>query len=59
MVLDRYLAKTVISGCLLASFVMLSIFAFVDFIAQLNDVGKGDYGVLQAIVFVLFRLPQR
>ncbi len=59
MVLDRYLAKTVISGCLLAGFVMLSIFAFVDFIAQLNDVGKGDYGVLQAIVFVLLRLPQR
>ena len=38
---------------------MLSIFAFVDFVAQLNDVGKGDYGVLEAAVFVLFRLPQR
>ena len=59
LVLDRYIAKTVISGCLLASFVMLSIFAFVDFIAQLNDVGKGDYGALQAAVFVLLRLPQR
>jgi lipopolysaccharide export system permease protein len=59
LVLDRYIAKTVISGCLLASFVMLSIFAFVDFIAQLKDVGQGDYGTLQAIVFVLLRLPQR
>ncbi len=59
MVLDRYIAKTVISGCILASFVMLSIFAFVDFIGQLSDVGKGDYGVLQATVFVLLRLPQR
>lgn len=59
MVLDRYIAKTVISGCLLACFVMLSIFAFVDFVAQLNDVGKGDYGALQAAVFVLLRLPQR
>ncbi len=59
MVLDRYIAKTVITGCILASFVMLSIFAFVDFIAQLDDVGKGDYGLLQAAVFVLFRLPQR
>ena len=59
MVLDRYIAKTVISGCLLASFVMLSIFVFVDFIAQLPDVGMGDYGALQAVVFVLLRLPQR
>jgi len=59
MVLDRYIAKSVISGCLLAGFVMLSIFAFVDYIAQLSDVGKGDYGPLQAAVYVLFRLPQR
>lgn len=59
MVLDRYIAKTVISGCLLASFVMLSIFAFVDFISQLSDVGKGDYGAIEAAVYVLFRLPQR
>lgn len=59
MVLDRYIAKTVVSGCVLASFVMLSIFAFVDFIAQLNDVGTGDYGSFQAAVYVLLRLPQR
>ena len=59
MVLDRYIAKTVISGCLLACFIMISIFAFVDYVAQLSDVGKGDYGALQAAVFVLLRLPQR
>lgn len=59
MVLDRYIAKTVITGCLVASFVMLSIFIFVDFVAQLDDVGTGDYGALQAVIFVLLRLPQR
>jgi len=59
MVLDRYIAKSVITGCLLASFVMLSIFAFVDFVSQLNNVGTGNYGNLQALVFVLLRLPQR
>lgn len=46
-------------GCLSASFVMLSIFAFVDFVSQLNNVGTGNYGNLQALVFVLLRLPQR
>ncbi len=59
MVLDRYIAKTVVSGCLMASFVMLSIFAFVDFVTQLNSVGTGNYGALQAMVFVLLQLPQR
>ena len=59
MVLDRYIAKTVISGCLLACFIMVSIFAFVDYVAQLSAVGTGDYGALQAAVFVLLRLPQR
>ena len=59
MVLDRYIAKAVISGCLLACFVMLSIFAFVDFVAQMNHVGTGDYGSLQAVIYVLLRLPQR
>lgn len=59
MVLDRYIGKTIISGCMLASFVMLSIFIFVDFVSQLDDVGTGDYGALQAVLFVLLRLPQR
>lgn len=59
MVLDRYIAKAVISGCLMACFIMLSIFAFIDFVSQLNSVGTGDYGALQAAVFVLLRLPQR
>ncbi|HHJ34614.1 MAG TPA: LPS export ABC transporter permease LptG [Gammaproteobacteria bacterium] len=59
MVLDRYIAKSVINGCLLAGFVMISIFAFVDYVSQLSDVGKGDYGPLQAALYVLFRLPQR
>ena len=59
MVLDRYIARAVTTGCLMACFVMLSIFAFVDFVSQLNSVGTGDYGALQAAVFVLMRLPQR
>ena len=59
MILDRYIAKSIILGCLLSCFMMLSIFAFIDFVSQLTDVGKGDYGVLQAAVFVLIGLAQR
>lgn len=38
---------------------LLSIFAFVDFVTQLNSVGTGDYGAMQAVVYILLRVPQR
>jgi len=59
MILDRYIGKSIIVGCMLATFVMLSIFMFVDFVAQLSYVGTGDYGNMQAVLYVLMRLPQR
>ena len=59
MILDRYIGKSILLGCALATFVMLSIFMFVDFVAQLSYVGTGDYGSVQAVLFVLMRLPQR
>lgn len=59
MVIDRYIAKSVVTGCLIACFVLLSVFVFVDFVSQLKDVGKGDYGTLQAIIYIFLGLPQR
>lgn len=59
MILDRYIGRAVIIGFLLSAVLLLSIFAFVDFVAQLEDVGKGDYGVIQAMVYVLLGLSQR
>ena len=59
MILDRYIGKTIIIGSLIASFIMLSVFMFVDFVSQLDYVGTGDYGNLQAVTYVLMRLPQR
>ncbi|MDT8283078.1 MAG: LPS export ABC transporter permease LptG [Gammaproteobacteria bacterium] len=59
MVLDRYIAKAVVSGCLVVSFVLLSVFGFIDFVAQLKSMGTGDYGALQAAMYVLLHLPQR
>ncbi len=50
MVLDRYIAKTVVLGCLLACVLMLSIFAFVDFIveelASLMEKYKDDLAIV-------------
>jgi lipopolysaccharide export system permease protein len=59
MVIDKYIAKVIVSGCAASCFVMLAVFAFVDFISQLKHMGTGDYGVLQVAMFVFLHLPQR
>lgn len=58
-ILDNYIAKTVISGTFMVLFVLGSLFAFVDFISELDDVGKGQYSIYQAAIYVLFSLPKR
>jgi len=59
MVLDRYIARAVFNGVLVAMSILLGIFVFIDFIGQLKFVGTGDYGNLQAVLYVFLRLPQR
>ena len=58
-ILDTYIAKTVIGGTLMVLLVLGALLAFVDFISELDDVGKGQYGMLQAASFVLLSLPKR
>ncbi len=59
MVLDRYIARTVIIGTFISMLVLLTMFAFIDFVAQLKAVGTGNYDALHAFLFVLLQLPQR
>jgi len=58
-IIDNYIARTVISGTFMVLFVLGSLFAFVDFISELDDVGKGQYSIYQAAMYVLFSLPKR
>ena len=39
-------------------FVFGALFTFIAFVAELQDVGMNDYGVLQAMMYVLLNLPQ-
>ena len=36
-----------------------ALLAFVDFVSEMDDVGKGQYSMLQAAMFVLLSLPKR
>ena len=58
-ILDRYIAKTVISGTFLVLLVLASLLTFVDFVSELGHVGKAQYSMSEAAIFVLLSLPRR
>ncbi len=49
----RYLAREIVTASLLVLFGFLALFVFFDFVAELQDLGKGGYRIQHAMVFVL------
>ncbi|MCG8378522.1 MAG: LPS export ABC transporter permease LptG [Proteobacteria bacterium] len=58
MILDRYIARNLIAISLLALFALVVVFSFFSLVDQLDDTGVGNYGVLQAIQYVLLTIPR-
>lgn len=57
--LDRYLAKAVTAGTLIALLVLASLDIFFAFIGEMEEVGKGDYTWLEAFLHVGLTVPRR
>lgn len=57
-VLDVYIGKAVIGGAFLVMCVLLALFVFIEFIGEIDDIGRGDYGSSEAIRYVLFSVPR-
>jgi len=55
---DRYIAKTLLTSTLLVLVVWLSIYSFFNFLAELNDVGKGGYTILAAFKYIVLQFPE-
>ena len=58
MIIERYIGRTVAVGILLALTVVLVLLTLLGFIDELDDVGVGRYGVLDAFVFALMSVPR-
>ncbi len=56
-ILNRYIGSHVIGSTLIVVFVLMGIESFMGFITQLSDIGKGHYGIMNALLFVLLQLP--
>ena len=59
MILDRYIQRSIYLGTLGALLLLVSLGLFLVFMGELSDIGKGDYGLAQAIEFALYSLPGR
>ena len=59
LIVDRYILRTVMTSVLLVVAVLLALSGLITFVGQLDNVGKGDFGISDALSFVLLVLPQR
>ena len=56
--LDRYIGVTVAGSTFVVLLVLLALFSFGTFVAELDAVGKGDYTLTIAAEYVLLTLPR-
>ncbi len=57
--LDRYIAKTVLSYTLMTMAVLVALLVMMTFIGQQDDIGQGNYEVGDAFLFTFLTLPQQ
>lgn len=55
--LERYIAKTVLSATALVTLMLVGLQIFILFVNELGDIGKGSYSLWQAGGFVLLQMP--
>jgi len=55
--LEKYIAKSVLLSLGLVVLMLTGLQIFILFVNQLGDLGKADYGIMEAIAFVCFSTP--
>jgi lipopolysaccharide export system permease protein len=55
---DRYIANTLLTYSIVVLLVWLSIYSFFNFLAELNNVGKVNYTILEAFKYIILQLPE-
>lgn len=58
-ILDKYLFWQLLVGVLLVLMTLTALDAFFSYINELDNVGRGDYGHLEALLVIFFSLPER
>ena len=56
-ILNQYLRRMVISSTFFVALILLGVESLLEFISQLSSIGVGHYGLWQALLVMLMRLP--
>jgi len=55
--ITKYLNKEFFLSIAMMMLGLIALFSFFDFIQEINDLGKGGYGLIQAVTYVLLSIP--
>lgn len=58
-ILDRYIGKAMILGILAVLSVMITLDSLISFTGETSNIGQANYGIWDAVVFILFNIPQK
>ena len=58
-VLQRYIAKTILASTVLVLLILLGLYTFMDFIAELYDLDKGQYQISSIAACSVLSMPKR
>jgi len=58
-ILQRYLANAILTSTGLVLLVLLGLYTFMDFVAELEDVGKGSYQLFEVLSYLVLSMPKR
>lgn len=56
-ILDRYIAKTIMHATLIITLVFSGVVTLLSMTSELKNLGRGDYGFAEIIIYLLLRMP--
>lgn len=57
--LSRYIASHILSSTVIVLLVLLGLYTFMDFVTELDDLGKGQYQLMDIVSYLLLTMPKR
>jgi lipopolysaccharide export system permease protein len=58
-ILSKYIAQHIVISTLMVLMVLVALYTFMDFVTELDDLGKGDYQMSQIMTYLLLTMPNR
>ena len=57
-ILDRYICQTILGTTLIVILALISMDFFIQLMNEVDDIGRGNYGMVQVVIYVLLELPR-